>query len=114
MSKNKRETVTGPGGTIRAGTKLPPEVAAMVTVGVILTRAGDDASGLYDQMSGTTLLQVDGDEHILQRIEVSYALGALTPAIDALVRALTEAMGGEVTNDGPKALMPRVGRVGRA
>ena len=113
MSKRKHETVTGPGGTIRAGTNLPPDVAALVTIGVILTREGDDISGQYDRVSAQVMLQADGDDDLLQRIEQANALGQLQPAISAFVKALTEAMGGEITGQRP-APISGGHRVGRA
>lgn len=113
MSKRKHETVTGPGGTIRAGTNLPPDVAALVTLGVILTREGDDISGEYDEVSVSVVLQADGDEPLIQRIEQAHALGQLQPAISAFVKALTWVLGGEITGQRP-APISGGHRVGRA
>jgi hypothetical protein len=112
-SKRKYERITGPDGTIRAGTKLPPEVAAMVTLGVIMSREGDDITGQYDNVSAAVMLQADGDDALLQRLEHAHALGLLDPAISAFVKALTEALGGEVVGRGP-APISGGRRVGRA
>ena len=111
MSNSKLTQITGPGGTIRAGTTLPPEVAAMVTLGLIFTREGDDASGQYDRMTAGVMLQADGDEHLLERLEAGQA--QLQPAISALVEALTAVLGGEIVR---RHVSPSIGgrRVGRA
>lgn len=107
--RSKGETITGPGGTIRAGTQLPPQVAAMVTLGVVFQREGDD--GEYDQMSAVVMLQADGDEHLLERLEARQA--QLKPSISAFVKALTKALDGEVVRPLPMTTTSHR-RVGRA
>jgi hypothetical protein len=105
-SKRKHETVT-------AGAKLPPEVAATITLGVFMAREGDDITGQYDTFTASVLLQADGDDDLLQRLERAQTRGLLDPAISAFVKAITEALGGEVVR---RASSPTNGgrRIGRA
>jgi len=112
MAKNKQhESVNAQPQSIRAGTKLPPEVAMMVTLAVFMRREGDDATGQYDKMAAQVLLQADGDEHLMDRLADRQA--QLQPAISAFVKALTEALGGEIARC---SQAPTIGgrRIGRA
>ncbi len=113
MSGKRSQRITGPRGTIRGGTALPSEVAAFVTIGLVFRRDGDDVSGEYDNMTGALMLQADGDEHLMARLEQATQLGQLQPAMDALMRAVTDALGGDVMKSSP-TIAARSGRVGRA
>lgn len=109
--KNGQAPARVPTDTIRAGTELPPEIAAMVTLAVFLRRAGDDATGQYEQMVTSVMLQADGDEHLMERLEAGQS--HLSAAINAFSKALTDVLGGEVVRRLPS---PTTGgrRVGRA
>ena len=111
MSKTNGKTVARvPTDTIRAGTELPPEIAAMVTLAVFLRRAGDDATGQYEQMEASVMLQAGGDDHLMARLEAGQ--GKLSAAIRSFEKALTEVLGGEIIrrSSGPTAGSRRVGR----
>lgn len=109
MSKKTVKRV--PTDTMRAGTELPPEIAAMVTLAVFFRRAGDDATGQYEQLDASVMLQADGDDHLMARLEAGQ--GKLSVAIRSFEKALTEVLGGEIIRRLPS---PTTGgrRVGRA